>query len=97
MSDPTPDVGGWSLPFEEQPMADLHDAADGVVVGALTVAGAVADTAIGRFPALVFRFQDSRGEWSRPVTLLLDAPHLADVPRLVTAATEAAIRRAGGR
>lgn len=42
VTDPTHELGGWSLPFEEHPMADLHDAADGVVVGALTVGGAVA-------------------------------------------------------
>jgi hypothetical protein len=92
-----PAPGGWSLPFAEQAASRLHDATDGVLAGALTVGAIITETPIGRFPGLMFRFQDSNGAWSKPITVLLDAHHLAQVPDLVIEATATAIRRAGGR
>ena len=95
MTDPKPEFGGWSLPFEEQPTSDLHDASNAVMVGGLVVMGAMIPTPLGRFPALVFRFEDATRRQLPPIVLVLDAVQMAEVPPLVTAAVEAAIRRTG--
>ena len=90
------DIGGWDLPFEEQPTADL--ALDGVpVAGGIVVMGAMAPTPLGTFPVLVFRF-DVPGLASMPtVALILDAERMRGIPALVEQACAAAIRKAAGR
>ena len=89
--------GSWHVPFEESsgPPEPLHDADQAIVVGAIVVIGAVADTPLGRHPMLVFRFEGADGAMLPPIALLVDAPTMRNIPGIITGAANAAIRRAG--
>jgi len=71
------------------------DADQAIVVGAIVVIGAVADTPLGRHPMLVFRFEGADGAMLPPIALLVDAPTMRNIPGIITGAANAAIRRAG--
>lgn len=81
------------LPFEEDPQPAQVDI-DGRVAAGLVVLATVAETALGPWPALVFRFSDGYGQFLPDVLLLLDDAKANDVPALVTSATNAAMRAA---
>lgn len=81
------------LPFEEDPQPGKVTFEGGVAAGVVVLA-TVADTALGAWPALVFRFADGDGEFFPDVLLLLDDEKADSLPGLVTSATAAAIRGA---
>lgn len=81
------------MPFEEDPQPPQVDI-DGRVAAGLVVLATVADTALGPWPALVFRFSDGHGQFLPDILLLLDDEKAGAVPALVTAATNSAMRAA---
>lgn len=82
---------GWHLPFEENPMFET-DA--GLIARGVVVMASVAPTPIGMFPAITLRF-DVPGLTTMPtVTMLMDPERLREVPSLVLAAVNAAVKKA---
>lgn len=81
------------LPFEEDPQPARIDI-DGRVAAGLVVMATLAETALGPWPALVFRFSDGHGQFLPDVLLLLDDEKANDLPALVTSATASAVRAA---
>lgn len=81
------------LPFEEDPQPGKVTI-DSKVAASVVVLASVVDTALGPWPALVFRFAEGQGQFLPDVLLLLDDEQADALPNLVTAATAAAIKAA---
>ena len=84
------------VPFEDDPQPG-HTVVPRQVAAGVVVMATVADTALGPWPALLFRFADGHGQFLPDVLLLLDDEKAAQLPTLVTQATESAVRGAAAR
>jgi hypothetical protein len=93
------------LPFEGSPKTPLFDRGQAQMSGGMVVMAATADVQVeppvagigGKRvtkPALVFRFATPDGRFYQPIMLVLDDDQMANAPKLVTDAVDAARKAA---
>lgn len=83
------------LPFEESPSGQMPDIAEALFSGGLVVMALAVDVpAVGKNPALAFRFATPTGGFYQPIVLVTDDDQLAKLQPLIIEAVQTARRAA---
>lgn len=85
------------VPFEDDPQPGYLPTEPRQVAAGVVVMATLAETPLGAWPAVLFRFADGDGRFLPDVLLLLDDEKAAQLPALVTSAVASAVREARRR